>query len=88
MSLNVLSSEAGEVSVGKGCRIPPSEDLRSEVHRLSRLSRLRASRATARLPWRGEARMRAMPAPPVGPAPMRIAKPAIAISMLWAEPSD
>ena len=36
---------------------------------------VRESRATARLPWDGEARIRAMPEAVVGPAPIRMASP-------------
>lgn len=59
----------GKVSMGLGV-----EGRRVEATE-ARLEGLRARRAMARLPWVGEARTRAMPAPEVGPAPMRIARP-------------
>lgn len=61
------------MSVLKACRVPPLEEVERVEARDG--SPVRESRATARLPWDGEARMRAMPDAVVGPAPIKIAKP-------------
>lgn len=58
--------ESLEVGVFADLLKGPSEDSPRELLRLLRLSSLRASRATARLPCLGLARIRAMPAP-LGP---------------------
>lgn len=58
-----LVSESGEVSVGKVSMVEPGEvDFRLEWVEESVLG-LRASSATARLPWEGWERMRAIPEP-------------------------
>lgn len=54
-------------------------DERRDVAKEDRFSGFRARRATARFPCEGCARIRAMPAPAAGPAPMRIARPEGAI---------
>lgn len=59
----------GKVSMGLGV------EERMPWATVFRLSELRARRATAKLPWVGEARIRAMPAPDVGPAPISMARP-------------
>lgn len=51
------------MSVRKVSMIEFGAEERREVAREARLSGFRARRATARLPWDGCARMRAMPAP-------------------------
>ena len=51
------------MSVGKASMVEPGAELRREVVSCWRGPGRRARRATARLPWEGEARMRAMPAP-------------------------
>ena len=54
---------AGEVSVGKVSTTEDGEEERSDSAREVRFVGLRARRAIARLPWDGEERMRAIPAP-------------------------
>lgn len=62
MSEKALESFSGEVSVGI-VSIGLLVDERSPEARELRFSGLRARRATARFPWEGEERMRAIPAP-------------------------
>ena len=62
MSEKALESFSGVVSVGKVSMGLGVEE-RMPVATVFRLSGLRARRATAKLPWVGEARIRAMPAP-------------------------
>src|SRR4051794_17630814 len=73
ISAKARCSEAADVSVLKACKVPPLEELERLEARDG--SPVRESRATARLPWEGDARMRAMPEAVVGPAPMRMARP-------------
>ena len=63
MAENTWEREVGEVSVGKVSIVASGADWRRELAREERLSGLRASRATAKLPCEGLARIRAMPAP-------------------------
>ena len=62
MSEKALDSFSGVVSEGKVSMGLVVEE-RMPVATVFRLSGLRARRATAKLPWAGEARIRAMPAP-------------------------
>ena len=74
----------GDVSVGKGCKMPPFEDFVKSAARFCRFCGFLARSATARFPCAGFARTLATPAPDVGPAPMRIAIPDGAIVMIVA----
>lgn len=62
MAEKAWESAESDVSVGNVSMGLLVEERRREA-RVFRLSGLRARRATARFPWEGEERMRAMPAP-------------------------
>ncbi len=62
MSEKAFDSFSGVVSEGKVSTGLGVDD-RMPLATVFRLSGLRARRATAKLPWAGEARIRAMPAP-------------------------
>ena len=55
--------ESGEVDVGNVSRIEEGEEVRIVDFVWERVSAERERRATARFPWAGEERMRAMPVP-------------------------
>jgi hypothetical protein len=63
MSRKAFSMDAFDVSDGKASRTASGEDWRIVEITDCRDSGRRARRATARLPWDGEERMRAMPVP-------------------------
>ena len=58
-----LDNEAGEVSDWKVSTLELLLDLRMVDLVVSREADVRARRATAKLPWEGEERIRAMPVP-------------------------
>lgn len=63
MAANVSWRFEGSVLVGNVSMVEPGAEVWRDVAREERLEGLRARSATARFPWEGEARMRAMPAP-------------------------
>jgi hypothetical protein len=63
MSAKAFVSESGEVPVGNASSTALGLDWRRELTSSFSGSGRRARRATARLPWDGWERMRAMPAP-------------------------
>jgi hypothetical protein len=63
ISAKAFSREVFEVSLGKASRTADGLAERMVLMEEAMLSGRRARRATARLPWDGEERMRAMPVP-------------------------
>src|SRR4051794_13310523 len=73
ISSNAWFRDGSVVSVLKALKTPPPDVF--DIVFASSASPVRERRATARLPWLGDARILAIPAPVVGPAPIRIAIP-------------